>query len=185
MLNMKVFRSLWRLPAPVLMIALVLLQAGVLALMGRDPGCGCGGDWPWQVRLDPAQNSQHLADPYSVLHLGFGMALLLIFRALRPHWPVARLALIVLVSSSIWEVMENMPAIISVFGYEPGDPRGYDGDSILNSLGDTAFTVAGGMLASRLPVWAVVAALIAVEVGVSLWIDDGYIIGLLRALGLG
>lgn len=167
-----------------LMGGIVAVQVGMLALMGRDFGCGCGGAWPWQHTPDPAHNSRHFTDPYAFLHLGFGVMVFVILNAMRPHWPRRDLLLLVVVSSAIWEVVENLPMVIALFGYEPGDPLAYDGDRILNSLGDTTFALAGGAIASRLSLPLSVALVVLIEAMVSLTIHDGYIIALLRAIGL-
>ncbi|WP_164876010.1 DUF2585 family protein [Falsirhodobacter deserti] len=175
-----------RTPPPVLpaVAVILVLQTALLLLVGRNFGCDCGGTRLWQGSMDPAHNSQHLSDPYSFLHLGFGMALLAFFSAIRPHWRRRHLALLVLVSSAIWEVMENQPVIIALFGYDAGDPLAYDGDSIVNSLGDTGFTMIGALIALGLPLWAIVAVVAAIELTLSVTIGDGYVIALLRAIGL-
>lgn len=165
------------------MLAILVAQVLALHLIGRDWGCGCG-DPLWQRRMAPEGNSQHFADAYSFLHLGFGILVFTILAMMRPHWLRRHLLLLVVLCSAIWEVMENLPVIISMFGYEPGDARAYDGDSILNSLGDSAFALAGGLVAGGLPRWAGIAAVVGIEVAVSLAIGDGYVIALLRAAGL-
>lgn len=164
-------------------LAIVVLQALLLHLMGRDAGCGCP-DPLWQREMGPEGNSRHFADPYSFLHLGYGIAVFTILDMMRPAWPRRWLVLLVVLCSAIWEVMENLPVVIALFGYAPGDPLAYDGDSILNSLGDTAFAVAGGALAIGLPRPLAIAAVLLIEVAVSLSIRDGYVIALLRAAGL-
>jgi hypothetical protein len=49
---------------------------------------------------------------------------------------------------------------------------GYAGDSILNSVSDIGMMALGFFLAWRLPVWATVTILVAMEVGCALWIRD-------------
>ncbi len=178
--------STFRMPVPVLpaILAVLLVQVVSLHLIGRDAGCGCGGDFLWQRVPDPAHNSQHFADPYSLLHFGFGVAVFSVLALMRPLWRRRDLTLLVVISSAVWEVMENLPVIINAFGYQPGDPLAYDGDSILNSLGDTAFALMGAFLAAFAPLWVAVLSILAVELWTSFTIGDGYLIGLLRAVGL-
>lgn len=178
--------STFRMPFPILpaMLAVLLVQIASLHLIGRDLGCRCGSDFLWQRTPDPARNSQHFADPYSLLHFGFGVAVFSILALMRPLWRRRDLALLVVVSSAVWEVMENLPFIIEAFGYHPDDPLAYDGDSILNSLGDTAFALMGAFLAAFTPLWTAILSILAVELWTSLSIGDGYLIGLLRAVGL-
>lgn len=174
-------------PVPVIpcMMAVIAVQIVVLLLVGRDIGCECGNGFLWQMEMNPLHNSQHFSDPYSFLHFGFGMAVFAVLAAMRPHWRRRDLLLLVVISSAIWEIVENLPFVISAFGYEPGDAQFYDGDSILNSMGDTAFALAGGALAAVLPLWATVLIIVGTELAVSFAIRDGYVIGLLRAAGLG
>ncbi|MCJ8139063.1 DUF2585 family protein [Falsirhodobacter halotolerans] len=170
-----------RFPLPLAFIALAVAQVGALVILGRGWGAGCEG--VFQMAPSPECNSQHPADAYSLLHVGFGMALAVLFHALRPAWPAKDIVLLVVFSSVLWEVAENLPPMIAMFGYEPGDPLAYFGDSIPNSIGDTLAAALGAFVAGRLHAAAVIAIVIAIEVGVSLAIDDGYVIALLRAFG--
>lgn len=159
----------------------LLFKLGFLAVLGRPLNCGCGQIWamPDQAGL----NSRTLLDPYSLLHLVFGAVLVKLVRWKRPDWPLWTLMAAVIVSSTIWEVAENLPLSIDLFGYSPDDPLAYHGDSIVNSVSDTAAAVLGAALALPLTGWVVAVVAVAVELGLSLWIGDGYLITLLRALG--
>ncbi|VDS10685.1 hypothetical protein PARHAE_03903 [Paracoccus haematequi] len=165
-----------------LLIGLALLgKLVLLAILGRPAGCDCGQIWamPGQAGL----NSRTLLDPYSLLHLIFGAVLVKLVRWKRPDWPLWTLLAAVIVSSTVWEVAENLPFTIAMFGYDPGDPLAYRGDSIANSFSDTAAAALGAVLALPLAGWVVAAAAVAVELGLTLWIGDGYLITLWRALG--
>lgn len=164
------------------LIGLALLaKLAILAILQRPLGCDCGQIWaiPDQSGL----NSRTLLDPYSLLHLMFGAVLVKLVRWKRPDWPLWTLMAAVIVSSTIWEVAENLPFSIDLFGYAPDDPLAYHGDSIVNSLGDTAAAVLGAVLALPLAGWLVAVVGVAVELGLSLWIGDGYLITLWRVLG--
>lgn len=180
---MKPMISVRRLPPLAAALSLVAVQSLLLLWMGRDAGCGC--DMPlWQVDMGPEGNSSHFADPYSFLHLGYGVAVVVVLGAMRPLWPGRWLLVLAVLCSAIWEVVENLPVVIAIFGYEPGDPLAYHGDTLLNSLGDTVFAVAGGAVALILPRWAGILLVVMIELAVSLAIRDGYVIALLRAVGL-
>ena len=64
----------------------------------------------------------------------------------------------VIVSSTVWEMAENLPVTIALFGYSAGDPIAYHGDSIVNSMADTLVATLGALLA--LPVASGIALLV-------------------------
>lgn len=164
-------------------LAIVAVMAAILHAMGRDVTCPCGIVRLWQFGLDPAENSQQFADWYSLLHVVFGMGLALFVAWMRPKWSTGALLLSVLLGHSIWEVAENTPWIIGLFSGGVNAPH-YEGDSILNSLGDTIFALSGALLMRKAPWWTSAALVVAVEIAVTLAIDDGFVIGTLRLLGM-
>ncbi len=170
------------LPVPVAMMALAIVHVAALLAMGRDWTGSCAGLWQWQLSAEC--NSSHLADPYSFLHLGAGLALGAGFLAIRPAWKATDILLLVVFSSTVWEVIENLPPVIAMFGYENQPELAYSGDSIVNSMGDTVATALGGAAAFAMPRILVVVAIIAIDAGVSLAIGDGYIIGVMRLFGV-
>lgn len=167
--------------AVVLIVVALLGKLAMLAILGRPLGCDCAQ--VWAVPDQSGLNSRTLLDPYSLLHLVFGAVLFTMVRWKRPDWPLWTLMAAVIVSSTIWEVAENLPFSIDLFGYAPDDPLAYHGDSIVNSFSDTAAAVLGAALALSLAGWAVAAGAVAVELGLSLWIGDSYLITLWRVLG--
>lgn len=167
----------------VALIAMALLgKLAMLAILGRPINCGCGQIWamPDQAGL----NSQTVLDPYSVLHLVFGAVLAKLIWWKRPDWSLWKIAAAVVVSSTVWEVVENLPLVIDLFGYSQDDPLAYDGDSIVNSFSDSAATVLGAALALPLAGWLVAALAVGAELLLSLWVGDGFLIMLWRAFGL-
>jgi hypothetical protein len=160
---------------------ILVLQVTVLLLLDRQWVCACGSVRLWQGALDPAQNSQQLTDPYSFLHLAFGCGLFLWLKAIRPHWNLARRATYALASSALWEIFENLPFIIQIFGTEGSGLR-YSGDSIANSLGDTVIAILGFAVASRLRAAWTVSAMIGLEVATFLLIGDSVVAGMLRII---
>lgn len=162
------------------MLALAAKLA-LLVMLQRPLGCDCGQIWamPGKAGL----NSQTLLDPYSLLHLVFGAVLITLVRWQRPDWPLWTLLAAAIVSSTVWEVVENLPVTIALFGYSPDNPLAYGGDSILNSLGDTGAVALGAALALPLAPAVVAVLALGIELIVSLWIGDGFAITLARAFG--
>ncbi|RKR06787.1 uncharacterized protein DUF2585 [Kushneria sinocarnis] len=163
-------------------VAVPVMQLLWLRLMGRSYFCPCGEVHLWQGRLDPAQNAQQFADWYSLLHVIFGMGLFVVLTRVRPGWPVRYRALMALLSSAIWEMVENAPWVIEAINRSAQAPH-YAGDSILNSLADTLFAMLGFLLGWRLPGWSLLLLGAVLEISVSLAISDGLILGTLRLLG--
>lgn len=166
-------------------VALILLallgKLAMLAILGRPLNCDCGQIWamPNQAGL----NSRTLLDPYSLQHLVFGAVLVKLVRWKRPDWSLWTLMATVVVSSTIWEVAENTPFVIELFGYSPDDPMAYHGDSIVNSFSDTTVAVLGAALALPFAGWAVALLAFTAEVLLALWIQDSFLITAWRALG--
>ncbi|MEF2551487.1 DUF2585 family protein [Aurantimonas sp. A2-1-M11] len=167
----------------VAILLIVLAMVAWLTALGRPLVCPCGNIEFWQGDLSPEENSQQFSDWYSGLHVVFGMALFGFITWMKPHWSIGAKLVIAIASSAMWEAMENTPFLIALFAVSPDAPD-YRGDSILNAAGDTIFVVAGFLAATSLPVWASVLLAIAFEVAISLAIDDGFVIGTLRLLGV-
>ena len=71
--------------------------------------------------------------------------------------------LVALLIESAWEVIENTPFVIDRYR-ETTAALGYTGDSVINSLSDILMMVVGFLAARRLPVWASVALVLALEI---------------------
>lgn len=163
--------------------AIVAAMVVWLRIMGRPLVCDCGTIALWDGDARSPGASQQFADWYSALHLIFGMALFVFLDRMRPHWPTSWKLLAALASSAVWEGAENTPMIIALFGAPEGAPA-YDGDSILNALGDTLFVAAGFLTARTLPLPATIGVAILLEIAISVAISDGFVIGTLRLFGV-
>jgi hypothetical protein len=144
--------------------AVLIVAAAALAelAMGRHPICTCGAVELWVGARDSPKTSQMLADWYSLSHVVHGLlfygALWLLLRT----WPVERRFLVALLVEASWEVIENTPFVIDRYR-ETTAALGYSGDSIINSVSDMLMMCAGFLLARKLPVWASLLLLIALE----------------------
>lgn len=150
-----------------LVAVLVVVQAAVLYAMGQPAICACGIVRLWAGDVAGPENSQQLADWYTPSHvihgfLFYGLAHLLLRR--RPL--TARLAFAVAIEVA-WELAENSPPVIERYRQQ-ALAQGYVGDSIVNSLADTAAMASGFLLARLLPARATIALAVALELAV-LW----------------
>jgi hypothetical protein len=119
-----------------------------------------------------AENSQHIFDWYTPSHLIHGFLFYALFWLIMPRASFgARLIAAVLLEAS-WEVIENTDFVINHYR-ETTVSLDYYGDSVLNSVSDILFMVAGFFLAAWLPVWVTVLLAIALEVFVGVMVRDG------------
>ena len=167
----------WVLPG--IAMALVLLAMIVLLRAeGRMFLCACGQFAVWVSDWCSSNTSQQLLDPYSLTHLLHGFLffwlIALAFRRMPRGWQV----LLALLLESAWEVLENTSFVINKYRTETA-ALGYQGDTIVNSLGDLACALIGFLIARQLGVRRSLIVFVLVEVVLILWIHDSLLLQIL------
>ena len=156
---------------PILALLIVAAAAAVLIAMGRHPICTCGEVTLWVGDRDSSRTSQMLADWYSFSHVVHGLLFYFGLWLVARRWPAGRRFLVALLIEAGWEVIENTPWIIDRYRTATA-ALGYTGDSVINSLADIAMMALGFLAARKLPVWASVALVLALELVPLLVIRD-------------
>ena len=155
-------------------LALLLVTLAILLAMDRPLICTCGDIKLWHGVVQSSGNSQHITDWYSPSHFIHGLIMYFLAWLLWVRWSVfggrlAKWALPIAVGiEAIWEVVENTPMIIDRYR-EVTVSFGYVGDSIVNSMADIGWMMAGFLIAFRLP-WKVSVALAVLFELLTLWI---------------
>jgi len=152
-----------------------------LRWQGRVWWCQQHDYWPISLKVNSPHNSQHAFDAYSLSHVLHGVLFYGFFWLFRKRMDF-RWRLVAATAVEIaWEVMENSPIIINRYRTATA-ALGYEGDSIINSLGDVLSFVIGFYLARRLGLWRSILFFLAVDLGMLWLIRDNLALNVLMLL---
>jgi len=163
----------------------IIIVLGVTVLQLRSQGrlwwCSCGQIYFWAGDVWSADNSQHLFDPYSFTHLLHGVAFFWLLTWIVPQVaPLWRLWLATTIEA-VWELVENSEFIIDRYR-ETTAALGYQGDTVVNSVGDIVICGVGFMLALRLGYRRSFILFVVTELILIFWIRDSLILNIIMLI---
>jgi len=171
-------RGRGRLLLIVAAVLVVVLMVLVLRAEGRSFLCACGHFAVWVSDWCSSNTSQQLLDPYSFTHILHGFLffwlIALLFRRMPGTWQLW----LALLLESAWEVFENTAYVINKYRTETA-ALGYQGDTIVNSLGDLTCALIGFLVARRLGVRRSLIVFVVIELVLVFWIHDSLLLQLL------
>lgn len=157
----------------VLLLMIVLLRA-----QGRLLLCACGQFEIWTSDTCSSNNSQQLFDPYSFTHVLHGFLffylVVLVFGRLKRGWQVV----LTLALEAAWEVFENSSFVIERYRTATA-ALGYQGDTVVNSIGDLACALIGFLIARQVGIRGSLILFILFELILILWIHDSLLLQIL------
>jgi len=162
------------------MVAAALIGLGAAAefAMGRKLWGISGEPGIWSGNIESSHNSQFMFDPYTFSHLTHGMLWYGLLSLIAKRLPVGARFVAALALECAWEVFENTDLVIQRYRAATISLN-YYGDSVMNSMCDIAASLAGFMLAAILPTRVTLVAVIALEIGLALWIRDSLMLNVL------
>src|SRR5689334_5417145 len=165
----------------VLSLATVFLLLALILLLhaeGRMFLCACGHFAVWVSDWCSSNTSQQLLDPYSFTHVLHGFLFCWLITLLFKRMPRGWQFWLALLLESAWELFENTSFVINKYRTETA-ALGYQGDTIVNSLGDVTCCLIGFLIAQRLGLRRSLIVFVLIEVVLTLWIHDSLLLQIL------
>jgi hypothetical protein len=151
---------------------------GVSRGAGNGWGCGYGsGNGFGYVSLwgTGSENSQQIADWYSLAHFLHGVIIALIFRMFFPKVPLRYAFLAGIVTAVLWEVIEHTEYVLNRFRTETIS-LGYFGDAVINSMCDAIIMSIGLYTATRLRTYQIFILIFVFELLALIFSHDSLIL---------
>lgn len=170
-----------RQPVAIASVVVLIVMCAGLWLERRVWHCTCGSWAIWISDVNSQHCSQHLLDAYSFTHFLHGFLFFAGLWCMRDRWTPVQRFLACLVLEAAWEIFENTPFVIDRYRAATM-ALGYEGDSIVNSIGDLFSCGLGYCVAQRLSWKKSVALFLLVELGLVVTIRDSLVLNIVMLL---
>lgn len=157
------------------LFAVALAGAGLIAAVlyswGQPPICTCGYVRFWVGSVFSSENSQQIADWYTLSHIVHGMLIVLLGRLFFPRAGFPALFSVAIVTGVAWEIVEHSDWVLNRFRATTLY-QGYLGDSVLNAVADYLWMLGGFFVANALRTVWVIALILVLEVTAAMTARD-------------
>ncbi len=165
-------RKFW----PWLAIAFVLAAtAWQLHHQGRSWWCSCGRAFFWTSNAWGSLTSQTFLDPYSFTHILHGLMFCGLLTLLIRRLPTNSRLCIAITIEAVWELVENTNTVIQHYRAATA-ALGYQGDTVMNSLGDIICCGIGFVIARKLGWRRSLIVFFVTEAVLLIWIRDSLLL---------
>lgn len=171
-------RKIWPWLALVFVLAATALQ---LHHQGRSWWCSCGRAFLWTSNAWGSLTSQSFLDPYSFTHILHGLMFCGLLTLLIRGLPTSRRLCIAITMEAAWELIENTDTVIQHYRAATAS-LGYQGDTVMNSLGDIMCCGIGFMIARQLGWWRSLVLFIVTEAVLLIWIRDSLLLEIIMLI---
>ena len=165
----------------IIVVIIVVVTMVLLYFEGRSLICTCERVFIWVGDIWSSDTSQHLFDPYSFTHLLHGFLfswfLLLLTSKVKENWKLT----ITVIIESFWEVLENSNFIINKYRADT-IAKGYQGDTIINSISDIICCIIGFFIAQYLGFRKSLIIFILIEIILLISIRDSLVLNIIMLL---
>src|SRR5207253_11121681 len=157
----------------------VLLLAGfLLRSEGRLWMCAWGKFLVWAGEICSSNNSPQFLDPYGFAHVLHGFLYFWLIALIAPRLQQSGRLWLAVTLGALWEVFENSNFVIQRYRADTAS-LGYEGDTIVNSLGDVLCAVLGFMIVRRLVLRRSLILFVLLELILIIWIRDSLLLEIL------
>lgn len=158
-----------------------VVMSVILYSQGRLWIAQSGHIYLWVSDVWSSDNSQHLSDPYSFSHIQHGVLFFGLFWLFRNYIGSNWRLVFAIALEAAWELFENSAFVINRYR-ESTAALGYNGDTILNSIGDLLSCFLGYIIAFKLKLYKSIAFFLAVEIIMIIAIRDSLLLNIIMLI---